>query len=132
MSVDDSIDTLIKELKELRVQETNLINRIEQANRRRQGGGTSSSDEHANRGRLTALREGDRVYIKNNIRRPVFPQNNWTVYDERRATVTRVNEDKIFIKTDNGNNTWRARKNLSVLTSSSDSARRGTPSSDSS
>ena len=132
MGDDDPIGTLIKELKELRLRETELINRIEQANRQRQGGRTSSSDKHVNHGRLTALRKGDRVYIKNNIRRPVFPPSNWTVYDERRATVTRVDEDKIFIKTDNGNSTWRARKNLSVLTSSPDSARRGTPSSDSS
>ena len=81
MGDDDPIGTLIKELKELRLRETELINRIEQANRQRQGGRTSNSDEHASRGRLTALREGDRVYIKNFIRKSVFRGDNRIIID---------------------------------------------------
>ena len=113
MSESDRIATLIEELKDLRVQETSLLQQIEDANRRRGNGqevnGTSSDRS------TQAYQTGDRVYITSRIRRPVFATRTWTGHKERRATVTRVVGEKVFVQTDNGTETWRAAKNLQAL-----------------
>ena len=105
MSDNDRIDILIKELEDLRVQESDLIRQIEEENRQRVNG----QDD------IVSYQTGDRVYITSRIRRPVFAPGSWTHYSERRATVTKVIGKKIFIKTDNGTETWRADKNLRLL-----------------
>lgn len=109
MSDDDKIATLIKKLKDLRVQETGLLRQIEEAYRQRE------NERNDGDTRTSTYRTGDRVYITNRIRRPVSSPDSWTDQDERRATVTRVVNDKVFIKTDNGTETWRANKNLRLL-----------------
>jgi hypothetical protein len=118
MSEDDRIDTLIKELKDLRVQETSLLHQIEEANRQRR---IRRVDRDARNSKSTesettqTYQVGDRVYITSRIRRPVFTSGTWTGYNERRATVTRVVGEKVYIKTDNEVETWRAAKNLRLL-----------------
>jgi hypothetical protein len=59
-------------------------------------------------------KKGDRVYIKNEIRKPSNwkTYNNWTAAKERYATVTEVTDARVFFTTDNGVDTWRQRKNL--------------------
>ena len=120
MRNDDDVSTLIEELKSLRVQETALLRRIEEANRRREqedqrDNGSSRDNRSARQDTGTTYHVRDRVYVVNQIRRPVFAPSTWTGYNERRATVTRVAGEKIFIKTDNGTETWRAAKNLRLL-----------------
>jgi hypothetical protein len=100
---DGRIATLIEELKDLRVQETNLLRQIEEANRQRESNTRPT------------YQVGDRVYITSRIRRPAFAPRAWTEYNERRATVTKVVGGKVFIETDNGTKTWRTDKNLRVL-----------------
>jgi len=111
MSEDDRIAKLIEELKDLRLQETSLIRQIEEANRRRQG----ARVDHSSRVNERNYRAGDRVYITSRIRRPVFAPTTWTGYNERRATVTKVDGERVFFTTDNGTKTWRASKNIRLL-----------------
>ena len=115
----DDISTLIEELKSLRVRETALLLRIEEANRRRQGD-QRDNDGHQDIGSTqqdtgATYHVRDRVYVLNQIRKPIFAPTTWTGYNERRATVTRVAGEKVFIETDNGTKTWRAAKNLRLL-----------------
>ena len=118
MSDNDRIDTLITELKGLRIQETALIQQIEEANRQRAIGqvnrGTRDDKDTTGDARPT-YQVGDRVYITSRIRRPVFASGAWTGYKERRATVTKIVGEKVYVKTDNDTKTWRAAKNLRLL-----------------
>ena len=120
MRNDDDISTLIEELKSLRVRETALLHRIKEANRRRgqedqRDNGSNRDSRSAQQDTGTTYHVRDRVYVVNQIRRPVFAPMTWTGYNERRATVTRVAGEKIFIKTDNGTETWRAANSLRLL-----------------
>ena len=118
MSEDDRIDTLIKELKDLRVQETSLLHQIEEVNRQRgirRVSRDARNSENTERETRQTYQVGDRVYITSRIRKPVFTSGTWTGYNERRATVTRVVGEKVYIKTDNEVETWRAAKNLRLL-----------------
>ena len=108
MGDDESIDTLIEELKRLQVRETDLLGQLESAYRRRDGASTP-------RRRTGRHQVGDRVHVTNRIRRPVFAPASWTGFKERHATVTSVDGERVFFKTDNGTNTWRAAKNLRLL-----------------
>lgn len=98
-----SIGELVEELKRLQVREARIIELIEQR--------TEADYRHA------ALTQGDRVYIKNRVRKP----SNWSdtvVWDERvarNATVTRVDGNKVYFTTDNGVCTWRVFSNLRRL-----------------
>jgi len=112
-----SIDDLIRELKELKVRETTLLNQLEAANNRREG-----NERHQQKGNAGApndqegiFRPGQRVYITNRIRRPINWSGIWEAHKERFATVTRQSSNKVFVRTDNGVDTWRAPKNLSKL-----------------
>ena len=61
---------------------------------------------------------GDRVQIINKVRRPADWPTDWnqaTIEAERRATVTRTVKNQVWIRTDNGTETWRARNNLRPL-----------------
>lgn len=115
MRNDDEIDALIKELKDLRVQETNLLQRIEEANRQRQDRSNTRDNEDTERDTKRTYQVRDRVYITNQIRKPAFAPRSWTGYNERRATVTKVSGERVSVKTDNGTHTWRAAKNLRLL-----------------
>ena len=102
MSEDDKIATLIKKLKELRVQETKVLRQLEQA-----------YEQKGNRQQAYCV--GDRVYITSRVKKPTSSSDSWNSYDERRATVTKVVDEKVYIKTDNGTETWRDKKNLQLL-----------------
>ena len=106
MRNDDDVTTLIEELRTLRLRENELVDRIERA-------ATGRRQEVPRRGE--PYQTGDRVYITNRIRRPVFANRDWTTIRERRATVTRRDGDRVYITTENGTETWRASKNLRPL-----------------
>lgn len=58
------------------------------------------------------LQAGDRVRITNKVKIPVSANKFWTKPKERLAFVERIEEDRVFVKTDNGTHTWRLRKHL--------------------
>ncbi len=103
-----TIETLIAELKRLKVREAEIISELEET----VGQQRASHSEGANTtGRLSI---GDRVRITNRVRRPANWTNEatWEEEKERRATVTKVTPDQVHIVTDNGVKTWRAPNNL--------------------
>jgi hypothetical protein len=63
------------------------------------------------------LKEGDRVRIRNKIRKPShWPSTTqWSVEKERLATVEKVTSERVHLLTDNGNRTWRAHANVRKL-----------------
>ena len=62
------------------------------------------------------LTVGDRIEITNRIRRPTHWIRPWSVDNERRATVTRIDPSgKVFFTTDNGVKTWRYARNVKRL-----------------
>lgn len=105
-----TVGELIVELKKLKLREARIILLLERENNR-----TNDCEV-----RQATFVTGDRVHIKSRLRKP----NNWdkaTLWDERtarNATVTRVEpdtrtaQDKVFIITDNGVQTWRLASNL--------------------
>jgi hypothetical protein len=118
MSDDDRIATLIKALKDLQVQEANLLRQIEEAYRQRRierVDDNTRDNDHTERDTRRTYQVGDRVYVASRVRRPVFAPGSWTSYNERQATVTKVVGEKVYIKTDNETETWRATKNLRPL-----------------
>jgi hypothetical protein len=128
-----TLATLINELKALKIQESKLKTResqiILQIEAINSTGNTTTTEDHTvastrqqETTRTTPLivngiRRGDRVTIKNKIRRPATcsDESKWTKEKERVATVTRVTNDQIHFVTDNGTKTWRAPNNLSKL-----------------
>jgi hypothetical protein len=120
----DTVDDLIKQLKQVRIEadeiraqearirlrEERIIQRLERAREQeaertatRQGKIQVSSEPRAK------FNIGDRVKIINKISVPSHRNSN---VNDRRATVTSVKEDKIYIRTDNGYDTWRLSKNI--------------------
>ena len=108
MRTDGRIDTLIEELQQLQVRETDLLQQLEAAYRQPD----EAPATPGSRRRPARCHVGDRVHITNHIRRPVFAPASWTGFKERHATVTSVDGEKVFFETDNGTRTWRAAKNL--------------------
>ena len=105
MSDGERITSLIRELQDLHVQEAALLQELDIAIRRRESDGpkkerTMNGDTAA--GTQLRYQLGDRIYVTNRVRRPVFAPQDWTLLKERRATVTRVDRDKIHYRTDNG------------------------------
>ena len=127
-----TLATLINELKALKIQESELKTResqiILQIEAINSTGNTATTENHtvaSTRQETThttpltvnGISQGDRVTIKNKIRRPATcsDETKWTKEKERVATVTRVTKDQIHFVTDNGTRTWRAPNNLSKL-----------------
>ena len=109
---------LIEELQALRIRETAIIARLAQVNRARTGeieingnGGNNGAEAPNTHG----LTRGDRVWIKNKIRRPATAGLTWSEARERLATVTKVVTDQVYVVTDNGTKTWREPTNLTLI-----------------
>jgi hypothetical protein len=98
---DFDIEDLLTQIRDL----TLRVARLEQE--------TTNTDHPTNDNRIELL-VGDRVRIKNRIRRPAnWPTSKpWTEANERSAVVTRVTTDRVYITTDNGTLTWRQPQNL--------------------
>jgi hypothetical protein len=102
---DDRIDELIKQVRELTLQ----VQRLERV-----------IDHTTNPVPLIAgidffvFAQGDRVRILNSVKKPVRWDNakEWNKDKARYATVTRIQDGRIYIITDNGVPTWRSANNL--------------------
>ena len=113
---DRKLDELIGKLKVLKIEEASILAQIQDLNTgARLGNGASTND--GNRERVNGIAEGDRVRVKNRVRKPATwtSETEWTEAKERLATVTRVTKEQIHFVTDNGTRTWRAPNNLRRL-----------------
>jgi hypothetical protein len=119
---DETVDELIEELRSLRIQQATLIDRIENAIRieseqnERNEREQNDDDAGARAVFVFGFRKGDRVRIKNKVKKPAAAGPTWSESRERLATVTRIRADQIHIRTDNGTATWRAPNNLEIIT----------------
>jgi hypothetical protein len=97
-----NIDDLLTELRNLQIRVAQL-----EADQQRE----PPSTDRESKGQIQI---GDRVKIKNKIRKPTnWPSDKaWTEKLERQATVTKVTEDRVYITTKNGTLTWRHPNNL--------------------
>lgn len=113
---DKTFEELIEELRNLRIKETAIIAQIEKVNRNRTPGAQTADAHEDNRAVIAnGLKRGDRVRIKNKVRRPATAGPTWSEANERLATVTRVTAEQVHITTDNGTKTWRGPNNLKLI-----------------
>lgn len=111
-SDDETIDGILLQLEQLRLQEDYLLERIDQLQKKGKNATTPVTP-------TAKHKAGDRVWINNKVRKP----HNWrVVWDTknitdftRRATITQVDAEHIRIRTDSGVDTWRAPGNLTRL-----------------
>ena len=110
MADDRNIESLINELKSLRVRVSQVESQLQEIR---------AQEETAVAAPTSVLARGDRVRITNKVKRPASWLARWDERDienERRATVTHRVRDQVWIITDNGTKTWRAPNNLERLT----------------
>jgi hypothetical protein len=104
----ETVDTLLEQLKALRIEESKVLEKIHQARAQEKRTHQGPNDSES-----LAYEYGDRVRIQNAISKPFTRRAN---AGDRDSTVqyTLTNNDltKVFIRTDNGFNTWRLEKNL--------------------
>jgi hypothetical protein len=107
----ESIEELIRQLQELRVQESKVIEKITAATRQQQ----IEPDVAERYQKTDTYSVGDKVVVNNRVTRPLRAPADWTVFKECRGTVTDVRNDKVFFVTENGTKTWRSKRNLSLI-----------------
>ena len=103
----ETVDELIEQLKELKLQENSVLEKLSQARRQ------EKEAQERTPTRSTEYGAGDRVYIENAIKKPLRRNAN---KNDRKATVLHTKKSnntlKVFIQTDDGDKTWRLEKNL--------------------
>ena len=97
---DDSVDSLIRQLERLRLQEALVLQNLIAA-RQRETSATNSPEREA-------FRVGGRVTVNNPKPRLGRAVNT----NDTRAVISKVTASRIYFKTLNGTTTWRARNNL--------------------
>jgi hypothetical protein len=127
---DRSISELIEALRHVRIRETEIIEQLEEAVReaaRREQDDEDIANVDVDENRILPavianglrIRIGDRVRIRNKIRKPATAGPSWSEARERFATVTKVTTEQVHVVTDNGTKTWRAPNNLQLIRDSS-------------
>lgn len=107
MRTETPVGALIVELKKLKIREAEILALLERENDKAEADGYGA----------TTFAKGDRVHIKNRVRKPAS-WGNTVVWDERvarNATVTNTDQGKVHFVTDNGVRTWRLPNNLRRL-----------------
>jgi hypothetical protein len=99
------IHKLIKELKDLHLREADIISLIDETNAvLSEPPGTTVDHE---------FEKGDRVKVKNQVKKPAnWGNNTWNYQQARVATVTFTTTDRIYFVTENEIKTWRSPRNL--------------------
>ena len=112
MDQNQTIEHLTAELTALRIRVTQL--EVEQAATASATRVATTEGESATRATAAAIKKGDRVRIKNTLRKPAtWPvDKEWDGKQAQLATVTHIKKDQIHFVTDNGVKTWRAVQNL--------------------
>lgn len=123
--VRDEISDIIQELKALKLREAQLLEDLESAHLRALSRSSSPVDAPNRRtrdfspnpgrtatpaARTARFNEGDHIVIINKVIRPL---NRPTNRGDRTAVVTKVTKDRVYLRTSNGTNTWRAPNNVS-------------------
>ena len=107
----ESVDDLIRQLETLRLQQERVTQRLVVA-RAREARNDNYTRARDNRARNDIFAVGGRVRILNRVR----VTTGLAVTDnDRRATITRITPTRIYFRTVNGNETWRARSNLRLV-----------------
>ena len=105
-----SVDQLIQKLKQIRIQETEVLEQLEEARARET---TSRSPQVPP---ATAdpnlFEEGDQIRITNKVR---LPRGRAVTDGDRLAVVTDIQGDKVYFITNNGTKTWRLFKNIRTV-----------------
>jgi hypothetical protein len=102
------IHDLIQELKDLHLREAEIISLLDKTN----AGLTAQRGDTVDHG----LEKGDRVKVKNQVKKPAnWGNDTWNYQQARVATVTFTTADRIYFVTDNGIKTWRSPRNLERL-----------------
>ena len=116
MNDDERLRELIRRLKDLQIEESELLREVEQINERRR---ENVRAHHTGGEPSRPFRVGDRIYVVNRVRRPtIIPRgSDWTAGKERQGTVTGIDRrsNRIYYTSDNGTETWRLSKNLTHL-----------------
>ena len=103
---EERVEELINELQALRIRQTAIINEIQQAIREETGhNGQNDIEEDDVNVRVQGafgFSRGDRVRIKNKVKKPATAGPAWSESRERLATVTKIRVDQVHIRTDNG------------------------------
>jgi hypothetical protein len=116
-----TVEELVDELRELRLRESAVIAQLKSRARINPSGTTTIARQRQTTREepvtVNGLARGDRIRIKNKVRRPATWNNDfkWTKEKERTATITRVQADQIHFITDNGAETWRAPNNVKKI-----------------
>jgi hypothetical protein len=105
----EPVEDLLKQLKELRVKESNVIAKIEAATRQ------ADQDSTETYRKVDQYNVGDKVVVGNRVTKPLRAAPDWTAFKECRGRVTDVKGDRVFYITDNGTKTWRNKRNLSLV-----------------
>jgi hypothetical protein len=81
------------------------------------GTAETSGDRRALVPCVNGIVKGDRIRIKNKVKKPATwtSRVDWSAEKERIATVTRVTPSQVHYITDNGVKTWRAPNNVEKL-----------------
>jgi hypothetical protein len=103
----EDVQQLIKQLKELQIQEASLIERIEAASAR-----TPRRETYKLR---DSFKIGDHIFVSNRIRRPIRAPRTWTAEKERRGIVFDIKGRQVHFETENGTHTWRDSNNLRLI-----------------
>lgn len=114
----EDIDTLIKELKQIKIKEREIIDAIQCIINTTQPVLSDSRVITPRAINVTIVNKssdfvvGERIFITNAIPRPFGRTVN---AGDRRAVITNITPTRITLTTENGTNTWRASKNIRKL-----------------
>ena len=107
---EDRIDSLLRQLQALIVEESSLISEIQTENRRRHA--------QQNPAPTAPVTVGSRVRITNNVNRPTNWTGVWNAHIARQSTFARVvsiRGGRIYVRTETGFLTWRIAANLRAI-----------------
>jgi hypothetical protein len=114
----ESVDELISQLEAIRIEETDILQRLVAA-RERETRVRARDARTAHQGTRTqpdreteSFIVGGRVQITNNVR---LTFGRTATINDKRAVITKITPTRIYFRTVNGTNTWRARTNLRIV-----------------
>jgi hypothetical protein len=118
----ESVEHLTLELEALRIRVAQLeaaaaaTEQGDDRNRNR-GAEAAGTRKHQEVTATNEFKEGDRVRIKNQLKRPATwsGKDSWDKKQAQKATVTHTYKEQVHFVTDNGVKTWRAVNNLELI-----------------